>query len=59
MVLRVREELDPVVALPEEPRLHRKPRVHDAVTVTVRKPKPISGVLDHAGIRIRRTRDER
>jgi dihydroneopterin aldolase len=31
----------------------------DAVTVTVRKPKPISGVLDYAGIRIRRTRDER
>jgi dihydroneopterin aldolase len=31
----------------------------DAVTVTVRKPKPISGVLDHAGIRIRRTRDDR
>jgi 7,8-dihydroneopterin aldolase/epimerase/oxygenase len=30
----------------------------DAVTVTVRKPKPIAGVLDHAGIRIRRTRDE-
>jgi dihydroneopterin aldolase len=30
----------------------------DAVTVTVRKPKPISGVLDHAGVRIRRTRDE-
>ena len=29
----------------------------DAVTVTVRKPKPISGVLEHAGIRIRRTRD--
>jgi dihydroneopterin aldolase len=30
----------------------------DAVTVTVRKPKPISGVLDYAGVRIRRTRDE-
>jgi dihydroneopterin aldolase len=28
----------------------------DAVTVTVRKPKPISGVLEHAGIRIRRAR---
>jgi dihydroneopterin aldolase len=28
----------------------------DAVTVTVRKPKPISGVLEHAGIRIRRER---
>ena len=30
-----------------------------AVTVTVRKPKPIAGVLEHAGIRIRRERDER
>ena len=29
-----------------------------AVTVTVRKPKPIAGVLEHAGIRIRRGRDE-
>jgi len=29
-----------------------------AVTVTVRKPKPISGVLDYAGIRIRRTRED-
>ncbi|MDJ0864842.1 MAG: dihydroneopterin aldolase [Myxococcota bacterium] len=29
----------------------------DAVTVTVRKPKPIAGVLDHAGVRIRRTRE--
>jgi dihydroneopterin aldolase len=28
-----------------------------AVTVTVRKPKPIAGVLEYAGIRIRRTRD--
>ena len=28
----------------------------DAVTVSVRKPKPISGVLEHAGVRIRRTR---
>jgi len=27
----------------------------DAVTVTVRKPKPIAGVLEHAGVRIRRT----
>jgi dihydroneopterin aldolase len=30
----------------------------DAVTVTVRKPTPIAGVLRHAGIRLRRTRDE-
>lgn len=28
----------------------------DAVTVTVRKPKPIAGVLEYAGIRIRRVR---
>jgi dihydroneopterin aldolase len=28
----------------------------EAVTVSVRKPKPISGVLDHAGVRITRTR---
>ena len=28
----------------------------DAITVTVRKPKPIAGVLEHAGVRIRRTR---
>lgn len=28
----------------------------DWVTVTVRKPKPISGVLEHAGIRITRPR---
>ncbi len=28
----------------------------DAVEVTVRKPKPIAGVLQHAGVRIRRTR---
>jgi dihydroneopterin aldolase len=28
------------------------------VTVTVRKPKPISGVLDYAGIRISRSRDD-
>lgn len=27
-----------------------------AVTVTVRKPKPIAGVLEHAGVRIRRPR---
>ena len=30
----------------------------DAVTVTVRKPTPIAGVLRHAGVRIRRTRDD-
>ena len=30
----------------------------EAVTVTVRKPKPIAGVLDYAGIRIRRTRED-
>ena len=30
----------------------------DAVTVTVRKPKPIAGVLEYAGIRIRRTRND-
>lgn len=29
----------------------------DAVTVTVRKPKPIAGVLETAGIRIRRERE--
>jgi dihydroneopterin aldolase len=28
----------------------------DAVTVSVRKPKPIAGVMDHAGVRIRRVR---
>lgn len=28
----------------------------DAVTVTVRKPKPIAGVLEYAGIRMRRAR---
>jgi dihydroneopterin aldolase len=28
----------------------------DAVTVTVRKPKPIAGVLEYAGVRIRRER---
>jgi len=30
----------------------------EAVTVTVRKPKPIAGVLEHAGVRIRRTARE-
>ena len=30
----------------------------DAVTVTVRKPKPIAGVLEHTGVRLRRTREE-
>ena len=30
----------------------------DAVTVTVRKPKPIAGVLDHAGVRVTRTRED-
>ena len=30
----------------------------DAVTITVRKPTPIAGVLQYAGVRIRRTRDE-
>ena len=29
-----------------------------AVTVTVRKPKPIAGVLDYAGIRLRRSRTD-
>ncbi len=29
----------------------------EAITVTVRKPKPIAGVLEHAGVRLRRTRD--
>jgi len=29
----------------------------EAVTVTVRKPKPIAGVLDYAGVRIRRERE--
>ena len=28
----------------------------DAITVRVRKPSPIAGVLDHAGVRIRRER---
>jgi dihydroneopterin aldolase len=30
----------------------------DAVTVTVRKPKPIAGVLDYAGIRITRNHED-
>jgi dihydroneopterin aldolase len=30
----------------------------EAVTVTVRKPTPIAGVLQHAGIRLRRTQDD-
>ena len=30
----------------------------DAVTVTVRKPKPIAGVLEHAGVRITRRRED-
>jgi len=30
----------------------------DAVTVTVRKPKPIAGVLEHVGVRIRRARSK-
>jgi len=30
----------------------------DAVTVTVRKPTPIAGVLRYAGVRIRRTRED-
>ncbi len=30
----------------------------EAITVTVRKPKPIAGVLEYAGIRITRTRDD-
>jgi len=30
----------------------------DTVVVTVRKPSPIAGVLDHAGVRITRTRDD-
>ena len=30
----------------------------DWVTVTVRKPKPISGVLEYAGIRITRSRED-
>jgi dihydroneopterin aldolase len=30
----------------------------DAVTVTVRKPTPISGVLQYAGVRVTRTRED-
>jgi dihydroneopterin aldolase len=30
----------------------------DAVTVCVRKPKPIAGVLEYAGVRITRTRED-
>lgn len=30
----------------------------ESVTVTVRKPKPIAGVLDYAGIRITRNRED-
>ena len=30
----------------------------EAVTVTVRKPSPIAGVLEHAGIRITRRRED-
>ncbi|MFP8881917.1 MAG: dihydroneopterin aldolase [Myxococcota bacterium] len=30
----------------------------DQVTVTVRKPTPISGILEHCGVRITRTRDD-
>ena len=30
----------------------------EAVTVTVRKAKPIAGVLDHAGVRITRSRED-
>ncbi len=30
----------------------------DAVTVTVRKPSPIAGVLKYAGVRVRRTRED-
>lgn len=30
----------------------------DAVTVTVRKPTPIAGVLEHTGVRIRRSRED-
>ncbi len=30
----------------------------DAVTVTVRKPKPIAGVLEYTGVRITRTRED-
>lgn len=30
----------------------------DAVTVSVRKPKPIAGVLDYAGVRVTRRRED-
>lgn len=30
----------------------------DAITVTVRKPTPIAGVLQYAGVRVTRTRDD-
>lgn len=30
----------------------------DAVRVTVRKPTPIAGVLQYAGVRVRRTKDD-
>ena len=30
----------------------------DRVTVTVRKPKPIAGVLEYAGVRMTRTRED-
>lgn len=30
----------------------------DAVTVTVRKPRPIAGVLEYAGVRLTRTRED-
>jgi len=30
----------------------------EAVRVTVRKPKPIAGVLEYAGVRIRRTQED-
>lgn len=30
----------------------------DAVNVTVRKPTPIAGVLQYAGVRVRRTRED-
>ena len=30
----------------------------EAVTVTVRKPKPIAGALDHAGVRVTRRRED-
>jgi dihydroneopterin aldolase len=30
----------------------------DSVTVTVRKPTPISGILEYCGVRVTRTRDD-